>query len=449
MIGDILASVPFKRRLIGGAAWTLSMRVLTIAMGLVVSGLLARLLSPEEMGAYFLVFSLVTIAITISQLGLNVTVVRLVAESMGVEDPGRARAAILAVFQYGAVGAIVVAGALYLGIGEWLAWEAFDSAPMASVVGLTATWIFILTFQRLIAETFRGFLDIRLATIFGGFVASTLSAIFFGALYALRGQSDLGEVISFTVIAVFLSLCLASAALFPRVRALGERGELDRRVVRAMAWPLLFSGLINVLLVRADVWILGMYRPPEEVAIYGAAARLITLVSMPMLMVGAATPMIAELYAQDRKPQLERVLRFAATLVALPALIVFFTFVFWGAPILGLIFGDFYAAGSVVLIILSIGQLVSALAGGCAQLLFMTGHERISLGLTFGAGVTAVLLAWALVPVYGMLGVAASFALAVTLQNVSMVLYGWRKIGIKTFVGLPRRPRAAAPGGAL
>jgi len=44
--------------------------------------LLARLLTPDEMGAYFLTFSLVSVSALVAQLGMGQTVVRLVVGAM-------------------------------------------------------------------------------------------------------------------------------------------------------------------------------------------------------------------------------------------------------------------------------------------------------------------------------------------------------------------------------
>jgi len=84
-----------KEKLLKGGAWAFAGKVVTALSGLAISALLARLLTPEEMGAYFLTFSLVSVAAIVAQLGLTQTVVRLVAESMGTDRPGRARQSVI------------------------------------------------------------------------------------------------------------------------------------------------------------------------------------------------------------------------------------------------------------------------------------------------------------------------------------------------------------------
>ncbi|MEA1866831.1 MAG: oligosaccharide flippase family protein [Thermodesulfobacteriota bacterium] len=97
---------PLNRRLLYGGAWAFAGKIITVISSLAVNFLLARLLTPEEMGAYFLTFSLVSVAAMIAQLGLSQTVVRLVAESIGTGQPGRAAADIRIVFRFGAIGSL-------------------------------------------------------------------------------------------------------------------------------------------------------------------------------------------------------------------------------------------------------------------------------------------------------------------------------------------------------
>lgn len=53
-------------------------------VGIVTTGLLERMLSEQELGAYFLALSIVSLGAIVGSLGLPKTVVGLVAENMGV-----------------------------------------------------------------------------------------------------------------------------------------------------------------------------------------------------------------------------------------------------------------------------------------------------------------------------------------------------------------------------
>src|SRR5712691_6335697 len=88
-----------RRRLLSGGAWASAGKLFSSATTVLVTAVLARVLTVKEMGDYFLLFSMVSVAAVLAQLGLDQTVVRLVASSIGKGMPGRARAAVSAVFR--------------------------------------------------------------------------------------------------------------------------------------------------------------------------------------------------------------------------------------------------------------------------------------------------------------------------------------------------------------
>lgn len=64
-------------------AWAFIFRLLASVSGFVTSVLLARLMAPAEVGAYFLLLSAVSVVAAFSLFGLNFSLVRLVAEALG------------------------------------------------------------------------------------------------------------------------------------------------------------------------------------------------------------------------------------------------------------------------------------------------------------------------------------------------------------------------------
>lgn len=429
---DVQENLSLRRRLLSGGAWALGGRVVTAFTGLASNALLARLLSPQDLGTYFLAFSVVSLGAVLGSLGLNQAVVRFVAESMGANQAERARRTVVMVVGIGAIGATVVA-LMYLLFGGVLG-ALFHAPALAAVTGLVAGWIVVMTLQHLLAETFRGFHDIRLATAFSGLVMGVLLTACLSILWLSEGQATLGVVILLAGISGLTSTLLAGWLLHRKVTSLapsspGGRVRADKLL--RVAWPLMITGVTIFALTQADLWIVGVFRPQEEVAIYGAAVRMVTLVAMPLLIVNAVVPpLIAEMYFQGKKRELQRALRISATLAAIPAIVVLLSFTLFGAPILGAVFGDYYREGATVLALLSVGQLVNVWAGPSGLLLNMTGHHFSAMAITLLSAITALVTAILIVDNAGIAGVGASFAGGLILQNGAMILYTWKVIGI-------------------
>ena len=431
-------AISLKNRLLSGGAWAFTGKILTALTGLAVNALLARLLTPDEMGAYFLTLSLVSVAAIVAQLGLTQTIVRLIAESMGTGRQGRAKQAIRWTLRLTGISVLIVACFLAFGGGRLIAERMFHSTMMVNAMRLAALWAAVLTFQNLMAEIFRGFHDIRLATIFGGLITSFLSMLMFVGLWLLQGYSDLNQIIMLALVASISSVTLSALVLGKRLTGLSTTlHAISLKDIFEISWPLWVTSLTLFILTQTDLWILGLFRSQEEVAIYGSAARIVAIVAMPLLIVNAVVPpLIAEMYAQEKKERLEKALRSTATMAGLPALTMLMVLFLWGDSVLGLVFGEYYRSGGIILAILSTGQLANVWAGSCGLTLMLTGHQTTMMVITIICGFVTAISALLLVQPYGGAGVANAAAFGMVLQNVLMLLMARKKTGIWTHFGI-------------
>src|SRR5215203_6207277 len=133
-------------------------------IGIVTNGVLTRLLTKQEFGVYLLAFSIISLGAVIGSLGLPKTVLRFVAESMTLDQPGRARRAIYTALGLGVLGALGTSLAYYFVVGDLVGRYLFHSTALVAVIGLMTGWMAIAAVQEIMAETFRGFHDLRMAT---------------------------------------------------------------------------------------------------------------------------------------------------------------------------------------------------------------------------------------------------------------------------------------------
>jgi O-antigen/teichoic acid export membrane protein len=420
---------------LSGSAWALSGKIITALIGLATYALLSRLLAPAELGFYWLAYSIVLFGGTVGTMGLNNAVVRLIAERMGLNEAGKARRLVKRVFGLGVIGALGV-GAVYLLAGDAMVTK-MTKSPHGTTGMLISGWIVFAVLQQLVAETFRGFHEIRLATIFGGLVSGLILLASLGAIW-LAGKATLATVLALAMVAAAASVACGVFMLFNKVSALPATGNADEHKgigeIWRVSWPLMIANLTHFAVTQADVWILGAFRTQEELALYGAAARLMAIVVMPLMLLNAVVPpIIAELHVQGKMEKLENTLRSTAAIAGLPALIVLLAFIFIGKPILALIYGEFYLKGATVLAILSLGQIVNVWAGSCGVTLMMTGNQTIRMVIAIASAVLAIGGGLWAVQAHGMLGVAATSALTMICQNVAMVLLVKNKLGVWTY----------------
>jgi O-antigen/teichoic acid export membrane protein len=423
-----------RRRLLQGTSWVLGGRVAAIVLGLVINAVLARLMDPAELGAYFTIFTLVLLGSIVARMGMDRVAVRFISSSLGTGRDARAGDAIRIALTVSVGGALVVGLALSLGVGAWLARDVYHSPAIEAVVPLAAAWLVLTTIRTVLVEVFRGFQRFDLAILFDSLLVDVLAASVFGSLLLLRVQPTLSWVVAFSAGFAAASLAVAVWPLLRRLRVLGRDGGISRDEIFHMAWPVMVTDLaVYLLSTGADLWVLAAFRPPSEVAIYGAATRLIVFMVMPFrILQGVNPPLIAELHAQGRRQELERALRAGAALAAAPSVLILILFVVAGSPILGRIYGPFYAQGALVLAILSVGRLVAVWTGSCGVALLMTGHHRPMMQLTIVSGLISVTGGIVAAANFGMVAVAITTASAAILQNLLQLLLARRLIGIWT-----------------
>jgi O-antigen/teichoic acid export membrane protein len=426
----ILGSV--RSRLLRGSGWVLLARIVGIPLGLLVNGFIARMLTRTQFGAYVTCFTLVIIGSLIAQLGMDRAVVRLVAEAIGLNQPGRARQTITRVMRVG-VGSALGAGILLLVVGPWIATDILGSNVVAGAIALTSGWLVTFAIQSLLVETYRGLQDFRRANVYDTILVDIASATVFGLMYALGVRhTDLRVVLMITVGITLLVTLLAIMPLRSRVRALGTEGELHRGEIYAIAWPSLVTNIASYLLSTGiDVLVLGAFRAQSEVAIYGAATRLVILVSTPLwILRGVLPPLISELHALGRTRELERTLRAGATLAGLPSFLVLVAFLLFGGPIMGIAFGPDYSSGAAILSLLAIGRMVAVYSGASGVTLLMTGHQKAMMTITLCTGAASVLGGIVAAPRFGAVGVATATMIAAIGQNALQLWLVHRDLGV-------------------
>jgi O-antigen/teichoic acid export membrane protein len=423
-----------RRRLLRGSRSVLLAMALAAILGLVVNGLLARLMTHDQFGAYFLVLSIALFGSQLAVVGMDRAVVRMVSAGIGTDEPGKARAAVRHAFIFGAIGSLVVAAVMVVGLGGFLARHVYHSQLVSGAVVFAAAWLIAMALQTLVAETFRGFQRFWMASLFSGLLVDIFSVIVFGLLYVSHAHPTFGQIVLLSIGIVSVSLLVGAFLLGRRVHALGRQGHLAGREMLSIGWPLLVTNILTFMVgTGVDIWIVAAYVPRSELALYGSASRLVFFVGAPFIIVSQVVPpIISELHAQGRKLELEHSLREVATLAGMPAAMVLLTFAFFGQPIMGFVYGEFYRKGATVLAILSAARLFAAITGSSGSLLMMTGHQKTMMRITGVSAVYAVAMELLLARRFGVIGVASATASAQVLQNSLQLAFGKRHLGIWT-----------------
>lgn len=432
-----------KQKILKGSAWVLIGKLLSTVLGVVVNGFLARMMGRDAMGGYFVAFSIVMIGSTVSELGLNKTVVRLVAAGRARAKPGAVRDAVRLTFLIGMLCALLLGTALALGPGQRLALDLFNSPIVADAMPFVAGWMVAMVLQTLVAETFRGFKSFLAATLFGGLIVDLFSVCVFGLMWLNGSHPELSQVVLIMLGLTAAAGLVGGALLMGRLSGMRGRGHHDPREVLGISLPLLVVSLSSFFVgTGVDLWVIASFEPTDQVALYGAAAKLMFLVATPFIIISQVVPpIIAQLYEQRRLKELESALRSTATLAGLPAAAVLIFMMVFGSWLLELVYGKaFYAEASTVLVILGFARLFAVATGSCGVALTMTGHQKLMMWITMFSAAFSFGLELLLVRPFGIVGVATATLIAQVGQNSLQLYFTHREIGIWTQMEFSLRP---------
>lgn len=426
-----------KNYLLRGGIWAFTGKLATAFLGLLLVGLLARLLSPAEMGLYFLAFNLATFFSILGRGGLENTLLRFIARSNEPDQTARLRS----ILHKG--GILVLAGALLAALTAallvpWLSTNLFDSEGLATLAYFVAGWSALLALQFVAGEIFRGFQDIKWSVLSSGLLTALISVILLGFTAGMEVSLPLSTVLLIIILAIVMSNAIVLFTLNKRLKPCPRNAsdEVSYGELLNHSWPLLINAITVFLLAQSDLWLLGAFASESDVAIYGAASRLVLLTVMSLAIVNAVVPpLIARMHAHNDLARLEQLLRTVASVSAIPALAVLALFFLYSEPIMGLIYGDYYRSGGVVLLILCAGQVVNVLVGSCGYTLIMTGHRITIMATTLCCAVLAVVLGVVLVQKYGVIGLASAYAFATATQQITMWLFARLLCGVWTHAG--------------
>jgi oligosaccharide repeat unit polymerase len=446
-----MAATSLYRSLTSGAVWVVGCRVVGIGATLASNILAARLLGPAEFGVFLLITTVIGLGSILGTGGLQEAGLRFISESLGLARDGLARAYLRHILRGAIWSSCAAALVVAMGLGAFQMVVA-HSANALLLVALAAVGVIALSWQQIAAESLRGWNDLRLASLFsGGQGGGPLSSVLFvsglAACAAAGMQLNAGTALALLVAAICVTLPLALAGLFRTSRlsdgAASAAGSallnpVDRKLLYAAAGSLLLVQLLTFATYQLDVWIGGMLLSAGELGLFGAAKRCQLLAQMPVQMaMMTVISTIPRLHAQNNRTELERVVRSATTIAAIPSVIVLAVLALAPDRVLTAIFGDSYIGASTVVLPLVVGQLAHVLFGNPAYVLTMTGRQHLVIRMNIVS--TVVLVASGIVGslVAGPVGLAIGSAAAMTLQNGVLWWLTHRELGIWTNVGWP------------
>ncbi|MFY7811730.1 MAG: polysaccharide biosynthesis C-terminal domain-containing protein, partial [Flavobacterium sp.] len=231
--------------------------------------------------------------------------------------------------------------------------------------------------------------------------------------------------------AILITVVLETLILF-KINPKKETVNISTKELLKTATPFLFSGLFLYLLNYTNIILLEYYFNDIQVGIYNIAYKVGSVGFLVIVSVSTIiTPKMAELYGKGNIIELKKLTNKATQLIAILSTPIVFILIFYSKYILSF-WGTELIEGNTTLIIISIGVLLSAIAGNVDQLLNMTENQNILRNITFFSFLVNLILGLILIPIYGIVGAAISSLVTNVLINLICIYYIKKKLGFYT-----------------
>ena len=376
-----------------------------------------RVVGAEKFGVFFLAQSILLTLVLVSTLGLNAGVLRYVSLYDGRGDRPRIKGTIL----FGLKRALWFSGAVALATfvaAPLLAHRVFDKPDLQLALRVLILALPLATAGEILLAGLQGLRLIAQNALVKNVLQPLLRLLLLAGLFAL-GLRFMGLVLAATL-TFALSGLLAYHFLKKHSHALDRDvpARAEARAIRRFSRPLYWENLLNHSLNFLPVLVLGYFWSSAEVGVFGVVMRLALLVSLPLTAMNLVfAPTISFLYGRGEKEALARLFKTVTKWIFTVSLVTALVLTLFAEPILA-VFGTEFVSGAAALYLVAGGELVNAGVGSAGYMLMMTGRPKINLLNAVILSALNLLLAWLLVPRYGVLGAAWANAVSVACINL-------------------------------
>lgn len=379
--------------------------------------IVARFLGPNDFGLISMASAVATIVSTVVLVGMSEGVVRFVALYEGKNDQGRIKGVILS-----ALGIVLplgtIAGILLFLFADVISVGVFNEPNLTPILKMFAFSVPFYGLYCIFIYAIGGFQEMRYMVYVRDIFQNSIR-LFLLIILLLLGYDVYGAAFAYTfaIIATSFIALVYLNKIFPmfskKIKSISMEKELF-----SFSWPLMFAGMLGLVMGWVDTLMLGYFLTAADVGIYRASLSTAGLLMIVPSSFGAIFfPVITEFYSRGEKKELENTTAVVTKWILMIVLPLVLLAILFSKQVLYILYGAEYIAGALVLCILGFGYLIISVFSPTNRLISVIGRTRlIMVNTSIGAVFNVVLNFW-LIPIYGIVGAGAATAFSLLVVN--------------------------------
>jgi len=431
------------------------LNVISRVGGFLFTIIIARFLFPELFGIYSLALAIILTISTFTDLGLNATLMRYLAESLKekVKQEKIARARLYFLLNFKIAFTALTSIALFL-LANAIA-EIFKKPLLALPLKIGAIYLFIISLQGFFSSIFYALKRVEYsAKAEFIFQASRIFLVFI----FLNFYKNVEVVFISLIISLFFSFLFLFIVLYRKYKFLliGKRDKIEKeekkRLFIFFGW-LTISSISLTFFVHIDTFMLGLFLPSEFIGYYNAIFAIVGSLASLIAFGSVLLPVFTQLEKGKLENSFNKVFYYLS-LIAIPASL---GLAFVIIPATKIIYGQVYVpvaykfALTITSTFLSLLVFESSLTAIYSALFQAKEKPKIPSLLIVFVTILNIILNYVFIkvgisiaPQYGLIGVALATVISRYTNTILLAIFARKKLGIKTEIKAVIKPLIAS-----
>ncbi|MBU4315604.1 flippase [Patescibacteria group bacterium] len=402
------------RKLAQNAAIQIIGKTIATIMGVLTVAILGRYLGVEGYGQFTIALSFLSIFAVIVDFGLTLTTTQMISEHEADEPKLLGNLLTLR----------IISAILFLSLAPIVAvFFPYDEIIRLSIAVGAFSYLFGTTAQMFVGVFQKRMLMSRVVLA----ELANRGLVLLGVIFAPFFHLNIVDVVWLLVVGNGIQLLIMLAQTRALVAFKPKLNLAIWKTIIVRSWPIGASIFFNLIYMRGDVIFLSVFRSNTETGLYGAAYKVVDVVTaIPVMYMGIALPLLVGAWSASRTNRFKDYMQKSFDFLSIIATPIIFGSIAIGVPLMELIMGrDFSQSGQVLMIL-----------GPAAAIVFwnsLFGHAVVALNkqkiMTWGYLAVAIftIAGYILfIPSYGMWAAAWLTLFSETLIGLLTFLVVWR-----------------------
>jgi O-antigen/teichoic acid export membrane protein len=430
-------AIHYTKEVAKGSLWSLAGSAVFYFISFFYVILIARAMSQDDLGLFFLAMSVVSAGAILDNLGLSSAIARYIPYFEGKGETGKIRSLLKMSYSVATATSLLLLLILWV-FSDFIA-SIFQNPPLGHTIRMLSAFLLLSNILNLNVAYLRGRADIRsmqLSSTTQNFLKLTLTAAFFWLF---------GATVAALIAAFLLSLFFSILFSFVFVKKdmeglLKDKSSipLSEIIKEILPFGLMVSFVhsLGAIFISANRLLLGYLIDPSEstqvIAIYTVAATLSAVImALPTSIGSIFLPLMSRLYGKGELDKMRSVTETAqrwSLFITIPAGLIMILF---SGDILATVYGDAYRAGGTVMSILTFGFLVGMVSYMLSLTLIAMRLVMVQLKIVLVSGIANVIMSIILIPLIGMTGSAVGSVVGFFFTVLLLNRYAGKHFGFR------------------